>query len=217
MIGTAAVDSIAAANGTYIGTVNLGALSAAGLGSSADLSGGYIDVPVVGSFVNRTAEVWLQLDAGGAGCCTSIASSGTWQAQALHWNLVGGNVFEHAVNGQGNSNTLGGSFVTDGATWYHLVVTQSAGDTATYLNGVAVADNGVNHAGPIDYGNNNLQIGAWNGDRLLDGRIDEFAIYDTALTASQVSAHYAAGIVPEPSTGLLALLDGILVLRRRRR
>jgi hypothetical protein len=82
--------------------------------------------------------------------------------------------------------------VADSTTWYHLVVTQDAGDTTTFVNGVAVPDNGVNHAGPIDFGNSNFQIGAWTGGRLLDGRMDEFAVYGHALTPEQVFAHYEA-------------------------
>ncbi|MFN0130737.1 MAG: LamG-like jellyroll fold domain-containing protein [Verrucomicrobiales bacterium] len=195
--GTTAAESAGHASGpfdgTYTGGVILGATSFhSNLGTAADLAGGYIDVPVIGYFTNSSVEVWLQLDSGGEGCCTSIASAGDWTTNALHWNLTGGNVFEHAVNSQGNVNTDGGSFVADGATWYHLVVTDEGGVTTTYVNGVEVSDNG-NHTGAgIDYGNSNFQIGAWNGGRLLDGRMDEFAIYDTALSAERVLAHFQA-------------------------
>lgn len=216
--GTTAVDAIGGLNGTYTGAVNLSAASLPGLGSAADLAGGFVATPNLGSFSTTSVEVWLQLDAIAAGCCTSIASSGSWASQALHWNIKSGGDYEHAVNGQGNSNTLAGTIAADGVTWHHLVVTQNAGDTITYLNGVVATDNGVNHAGPIDYGNSNFQIGAWNGGRLYNGRMDEFAVYDTALTAEQVMSHYVVGTtgVPEPSSSLLVLLGGALAFRRRR-
>ena len=216
--GTTAVAAIAGADGTYTGAVNLSAASLPGLGTAADLAGGFVAVPNLGSFSTTSAEVWLQVDALAAGCCTSIASAGSWSSQALHWNLKSDFAFEHAVNGQGNSNTNPGTLVADGTTWFHLVVTQDAGDTITYVNGVAVPDNGVNHAGTLDYGNSNFQIGAWNGGRLLNGRIDEFAIYDSALTPEQVMSHYTVGTtgIPEPSSSLLVLLGGVLALRRRR-
>lgn len=192
--GTVASDSSTSAkHGTYTGSIGLAAASFhANLGSAADFTGGHIEVPNTGSYDDSTVEVWLQMDALAGGCCTSIASAGSWSARALHWNLKSDFAFEHAVNGQGNSNSTSNAFVTDGSTWYHLVVTQEAGDTTTYVNGVAVLDNGVNHAGPIEFGNSNFQIGAWNGARLLDGRMDEFAVYGEALTAEQVLAHYEA-------------------------
>ena len=195
--GTTATDSAGHAagsfDGTYIGDVTLGATSFhPNLGTAVDLTGGYIELPVIGFFTNSSIEVWLQLDAGGEGCCTSIASAGTWTTNALHWNLTGGNVFEHAVNNQGSVNTDGGSFVADGTTWYHLVVTDEAGVTTWYVNGVEVSDTGDHTGAGIDYGNSNFQLGAWNGGRLLDGRIDEFAIYDTALSAERVLAHFQA-------------------------
>lgn len=214
--GTTAVDSVAGSNGTYTGAVNLGVTGNPGLGTAADLVGGYIEVPNAGSFATSSIETWIQVDNLAGGCCTSVASAGTWTTNALHWNLKSDFAFEHAVNSQGNVNTAAGSLVADGSTWYHLVVTQDAGVTNWYVNGVLTPDNG-DHAGPIDYGNTNFQIGAWNGDRLLDGRIDEFAIYDTALTDAQVLAHYNAGVVPEPTASLLLLLGAATVGLRRRR
>ena len=197
--GTIAADSAAhhsgPFDGTYTGAVTLGAVGAQpNLGTAADLTGGFVDVPVIGTFQDSTIEAWLQMDTLAAGCCTSIASAGSWSSQALHWNIKSGGDVEYAVNGQGNSNTTPGDVVADGLTWYHIVVTQDAGDTTTYIDGVAVADNGINHAGPVAFGNSNFQIGAWNGARLLDGRIDEFAIYDSALSAGRVQAHFNASI-----------------------
>ncbi|MCP4730254.1 MAG: LamG domain-containing protein [Roseibacillus sp.] len=210
--GTIASDSsISGKHGTYTGSIGLGAASFhPNLGSAADFTGGHIDAPNTGSFTDSTVEVWLQIDILAGGCCTSIASAGQWTARGLHWNLKSDFAFEHAVNGQGNSNTTSNAFVADSTTWYHLVVTQNAGDTTTFVNGVAVPDNGINHAGPIDFGNSNFQIGAWNGGRLLDGRMDEFAIYDHALTPEQVLAHYEAasadgadplGLAVRPASG----------------
>jgi hypothetical protein len=195
--GTTATDSAGHTtgpfDGTYIGDVTLGATSFhPNLGTAADLTGGYIELPVIGFLASSSVEVWLQLDAGGEGCCTSIASAGTWTTNALHWNLNGGNTFEHAVNNQGSVNTDGGSFVADGSTWYHLVVTDEAGVTTWYVNGVEVSDTGDHTGAGIDFGNSNFQLGAWNGGRLLDGRMDEFAIYDTALSAERVLAHFQA-------------------------
>lgn len=199
--GLVATDSSASGkHGTYTGSVNLGVPSVhPNLGSAADLAGGYIEIPNAGTLPESTVEVWIQVDALAAGCCTSIASSGSWSTNALHWNLKSDFAFEHAINSQGNVNTAAGSFVTDGETWYHLVVTNGGGTTTWYVNGMMMESVG-NHPGPETvFGNSNFQIGAWNGDRLLDGRVDEFAIYDRILTAEQVLAHYAAATSDPPA------------------
>ncbi|MFA5206462.1 MAG: LamG domain-containing protein [Lentisphaeria bacterium] len=52
-------------------------------------------------------------------------------------------------------------------------------------------------------------------DKYFSGSIDEVALYDSALTASDAMAHYLAAI-PEPASLGLLTLGGLLVLRRRR-
>jgi hypothetical protein len=59
-------------------------------------------------------------------------------------------------------------------------------------------------------------------DPFFNGSINEFRIYDQALSGAEVAASFAAGpdtIVPEPSGVVLALVGGLsaLVLRRDRR
>lgn len=58
------------------------------------------------------------------------------------------------------------------------------------------------------------------GDQDLDGRVDEFRIWTTALSASEVSANSAAGpnavAVPEASAMALGLVGALGLLRRRR-
>src|SRR6185295_16134364 len=85
--------------------------------------------------------------------------------------------------------------------WHHIVLTYvPAGATSKvrlYLDGVefGVADTSGT---PINFTGG--QIGAWfntfaepdESQRFLNGVIDEFAIYTTALPAARVLAHYAA-------------------------
>ena len=55
-----------------------------------------------------------------------------------------------------------------------------------------------------------------NGNSTVPGAIEELAFYDYALSQGQIQAHIAAAI-PEPSTGLLLALAGVLAMGRRRR
>jgi hypothetical protein len=48
----------------------------------------------------------------------------------------------------------------------------------------------------------------------LTGAIDELVIYDRALDAAEIGAHYAA--IPEPSSWVLLALGFAALIRRRR-
>ncbi|MFF9506791.1 LamG-like jellyroll fold domain-containing protein [Streptomyces sp. NPDC014724] len=84
----------------------------------------------------------------------------------------------------------------DGA-WHHVVATQGTGGTALYVDGQLRASSAL-------YTTNEDYSGYWRvgGDNLNNwpsrptsnffaGQIDETAVYPTALSSSQVSAHYA--------------------------
>ena len=51
----------------------------------------------------------------------------------------------------------------------------------------------------------------------LAGTVLGFASYDSALSAAEVSAHFNAFVIPEPTVTGLALLAGMAALRRRRK
>ena len=107
--------------------------------------------------------------------------------------------------------------------WHHLVAVDDGGVMKLYLDGVL--DTGPNVSSainfPVDFVLGRLQPG--NSARSFDGLIDEFAVYDQALSQERVLEHFrAAEIVPaagtpEPSTFILAVLGLPFVLVRRRR
>lgn len=222
--GTNAADSSGnSANGTYTGTVGLNATSGApNLGTAIDLNPsvatGYVALPNLGTYAQNSVEAWIQLDTVNSACCGAILAVNGWDTGRLHLNVVNSNL-QHAVNGDvvGFVNTTGGILAS---TWYHVVVTNDvvADQTKFYLNGVEVSDDGDNTLQNVVFGVTGMQIGAWDNTRHLDGRIDEVAIYGTALSSSDVAAHYAAATaIPEPSGAALLLLGGTIALARRRR
>ncbi|MGW2474268.1 LamG-like jellyroll fold domain-containing protein [Streptomyces sp. NPDC001665] len=98
-------------------------------------------------------------------------------------------------NGGGQTVSTTGAY-NDGA-WHHVVATQGSGGMALYVDGQLRASNSR-------YTKNQSYTGYWRvgGDNLASwpnrpssdffaGQIDETAVYPTALTAAQVSAHYA--------------------------
>jgi hypothetical protein len=61
-----------------------------------------------------------------------------------------------------------------------------------YLNGVEVASAAL--AGGGSASTNNLYIGSWKGaSEFFAGSVDDVAVYNTAVSAARVTAHYDAG------------------------
>jgi hypothetical protein len=95
---------------------------------------------------------------------------------------------------QNTINVRGGSVGTlqDGTT-YHVVVTKNGGNYATvYINGSdASATATAKTAGDTT---GSLYLATYTGSsEWLSGTLDEVAVYDYALTSTQVTAHYDAG------------------------
>ncbi|MFE2294915.1 LamG-like jellyroll fold domain-containing protein [Streptomyces sp. NPDC059452] len=97
----------------------------------------------------------------------------------------------------GSARTIATSAAYNDGQWHHVVATQGPSGMALYVDGQL-------RASSILYTTNDNYPGYWRvgGDNLsgwpnrptsnfFAGQIDETAVYPTALTASQVSAHYA--------------------------
>ncbi|MCX4697559.1 LamG domain-containing protein [Streptomyces sp. NBC_01373] len=90
---------------------------------------------------------------------------------------------------------------SDGA-WHHVVATQGSGGLRLYVDGTLRASNALvttseNRSGFWRVGGDNLD--SWPSrptSRYYTGLIDEVAVYGSALTASQVTSHYATGTAP---------------------
>jgi hypothetical protein len=75
---------------------------------------------------------------------------------------------------------------------YHLVATYDGTTQRLYLNGKEVASTPL--TGVASSNANALYLGSWSGSgEFFKGTIDDAAVYGSALTSAQVSAHYAAG------------------------
>ncbi len=190
------------AHGTFVDPASLGFGAPAALpnlGSSIDFTGGYVRIPTLGTHARCSVEAWIQFDSTGTDpCCSAILAADGWSLGKLHLNLtVAGSVLEHAVNGDATAILRNTQPLLPG-TWYHFVVTNdvAAGETKFYLDGALVADTGDHSTEEVVLGGADLQIGAWDGGRNFDGRIDEFAIYASALSAEQVQEHYLAASDP---------------------
>jgi YD repeat-containing protein len=78
-------------------------------------------------------------------------------------------------------------------TRYHIVATYNGTTMRIYVNGVEVGS-GQSKTGNMRNSAQPLRIGSfWTSD-FWDGAIDEAAVYSTALSATQIQAHYTNGL-----------------------
>jgi len=83
--------------------------------------------------------------------------------------------------------------------WHYVVTTLSSAGQNLYVDGALVAHNaavttGQSYTGYWHVGGDHIST-SWPDhptSSFLNGTIDEFAVYPTALTASQIGAHYTA-------------------------
>lgn len=89
--------------------------------------------------------------------------------------------------GSGTYNTLQWATPPTAGTKYHVAVTYDGTTMRLYVNGVERANRTssvsiTNHTNPLRLG------------RYVSGTLDEPAIYSSALSATEIAAHYAAGV-----------------------
>lgn len=142
-----------------------------------------------------------------------IGDDAAWDGDAWSFGVRGGTLL-FTKNGVVDAFSSGGSSVpTD--QWVHVAATVSSASGITfYLNGVVDGTNG--NTTNNNLGDDVFGIGRSYGSgegQYLAGSLDEVRVYDRVLSSIEV----AALTVPEPSTGILALMAGLsLGLRRSR-
>ncbi len=112
----------------------------------------------------------------------------------------------HIVLQKRDTSAIGTSTAAyNNGSWHHVVWTKAAATNHLYVDGVDVTPaitNATIVAGATALGLGRLAAFASNQ---LTGSLDEVAIYNTALSATRVAAHYAAGIA---ASGGYLLLEG---------
>jgi len=151
----------------------------------------------------------------------SLNQSGARQVLAhLPWS--DSNVYFDTGGCCGANTRLSGSALPasnfNGA-WNHWAFVKDGNNKTIYLNGNVLL-NQVGTATTVIGAFNEAVIGAFlasGNSNDYSGLIDDFAIFDNALTQAQIRQAMNGHFIPEPATAALALVSlGGLMLRRRR-
>jgi len=98
--------------------------------------------------------------------------------------------FVITIYGNVNEQRLTASSGISTGTWNHLAVTKSGNTGILYINGTEVARNTSMTLNPADMGstsNNFIGRSQYMSDPYLDGQVDNFYIYNRALSNSEIS------------------------------
>jgi hypothetical protein len=195
--GTTAADAKGANNGTYfngalIGSASLLASDANDKAVALDGANDHVRVPNSASLGLSTAltlEAWIKP--------TSIPAAGQFrsivtkpESYTLQFN---GPRLEFTIMQFGVRQRLQAPLgAIQAGQIYHLVGTYDGTTRRLYINGTEVASGAL--SGGATSNTQGLFIGSWSGSsEFFAGTIDEVAVYGTALSASRVAAHRAAG------------------------
>jgi hypothetical protein len=230
-------DSIGTANGMLMNgaTIVGGELV---LGGGAAATGAYVSLPAsaigINAYPGLTFELWSTQPTVNQGFSMTAVFGGTWADNGTGKSYVdiattrGDDVSRGAIAITPDSDAPWGDEIgangpeKNDATKHLYSLTVSSTQLAFYIDGVQVGATmplGTASLSGLSTEFGYLGKGVYSGDATFNGTIDEFRMYDNALSASQIAANFAYGpnVIPEPSTfALFALGIVSLVFLRRR-
>ncbi len=189
--GTRSIDSWGAQHGTLNTTASR---SEGRNGQALKLDGtanSYATLPsgIVSTLSDFTISAWINMDE--LANWMRIFDFGTGTAKYMFLSAqagVSGQV-RFAIKNGGAEQGMTYNYTVPLKTWTHFAITQSGNICSMYINGTLVATNTAVTIKPLDLGSTNqnyLGKSQWN-DPMFKGAIDEFKIYNRALTASEIA------------------------------
>jgi hypothetical protein len=169
------------------------------LGSAVKLNGAdeYVSLPtgIVSGLSDFTVSAWVNPTSDDT--WSRVFDFGRGTAVNMFMTVDGGGSglrFAITTNGNGAEQNLTGGGHLPLNTWSHVAVTLSGTTGTLYLNGAPVATNPNMTLKPSSLGNTNQN---WIGrsqypDPFLNGTVDDFTIYNRALSPAEVAA-FAGG------------------------
>lgn len=178
-------------NGTLFGGAGW---TAGQLSNAVNLNGSvqYITLPtgVVSGLNDFTIATWVNVSP--LAPWARIFDFGTGTSANMFLIPTNGSAMRYAitVSGGGAEQRIDGPPLSPG--WHHVAVTLSGTSGRLYVDGAQIAVNSSMTLKPSSLGNTNLNfIGkSQYSDPTLTGKIDDFRIYNRALSAAEISSFY---------------------------
>ncbi|YCM44033.1 LamG-like jellyroll fold domain-containing protein [Verrucomicrobiaceae bacterium 227] len=208
--GTVATDLVSEVNGTWLGTAtNLGWTAEGLIGGAADLagqtdnSGNHFTLPelAIEGATQMTISVWFQIDGNQDSGYNSI-----FMSRPENWGIALESDDTQAdfrydnqgiESGGSHGYDLADKLSRDGSAWHHaaLSVNTETGEVHYAIDGEVISDTKSGGAETISgigwaIGND----GATGTSRDFDGRIDDLAVWNTALTPEEIGTIYMSGL-----------------------
>jgi hypothetical protein len=204
--GTTASDS--SGNGQNATLVNGPTWVSGIIGNAVNLDGSndYVSMPsgVVSSLTNFSIATWVRLDS--ISNWSRVFDFGTGTTVNMFLTPQNGSTgavrFAITTSGNGSEQQITGSSALPTGTWTHVAVTKSGNTGRLYVNGSQVGSNSSMTLSPSSLGSTNQNwIGRsqYSADPYLDGQVDDFRIYNRALSSSEVNALASGGATPTPT------------------
>lgn len=192
--GTVAVATLGGVDGTYVGSPVLGTAGAlTDNPTNKAVSFGTADYVTMGTAVSISTsaysiEAWVYSTTSQ----TSKAIAGRWTAGTGGVMLfISSGGFYSIVHTASTANYLISATAPATNAWEHVVATWNGTNAYLYQNGTQIATR-VLSTSPLTAGSP-FRIAQYGTTTSFVGRLDEVAVYDTALSSATVAAHYQSG------------------------
>ena len=208
-IGTSIADSVGGP--VWDGTLPSGGTLAGGQLTLATASSQYASLPagIVGSLSNFTIVAWVRPSSTtNWSRIFDFGSNPTTNMFLTPQNGGDGRVrFAITTNGGGTEEQINCNSTMSAGVWYQVAVTLNGSTGILYLNGLPVGTNNTMTLRPSSLGStaNNYLGRSQYPDPYFDGVMDEFRIYNAALSSAEIAATAALGVSQQLSTNSPAI------------
>lgn len=185
-------------------TLNGATWAAGRSGNAVSMNGSsqYVGMPsgIVNTLNDFTIAAWVRLNT--VTTWTRIFDIGSSTTVNMFLTPTAGSAVRFAIttNGSGSEQRINGTTALSGGSWQHVAVTLSGNTGTLYVNGVQVGINTSMTLRPSSLGNTSRNyIGrSQYSDPYLNGLVDDFRIYDRALSVTEIQALVSGTVTPTP-------------------
>ena len=195
--------------GTRHGTLLNGSTYVTGqISNAVDLDGSndYVTLPEgsVAGLTDFTISTWVRLDT--TASSRRIFDFGTGTNTYMYLTPTNGTALRFAITtgGSGSEQVITGTAPLATGTWVHVAVTRIGNNGRLYVNGAQVGSTNTGMTlSPNSLGTTTQNwIGrSQSGGNYLDGRVDDFRLYNRGLSAAELTTIQSGSTTP---TGMLA-------------